>query len=86
MIDFGVLLSLHEAPDFGTALQQLVSEVRALAPLAAQATKRSLTDIACGRAQVNDLRERQSLTLRSSDFAEGRIAFAERRTPRFQGA
>ena len=77
------------APDaeaFATALQALVQQVAALAPLAAQATKRSLVEIAAGDFDAARLRDRETSTLRSADFAEGRAAFAARRTPRFTGS
>lgn len=71
--------------DFDAALQSLVQQVAALAPLAAQATKRSLNEIAAGRYDEAALRERERQTQSSADFAEGRAAFAERRAPRFEG-
>ena len=74
------------AEAFAAALQALVQQVAALAPLAAQATKRSLGEIAAGGFDEARLRERETLTLRSADFAEGRAAFAAKRAPRFTGS
>jgi enoyl-CoA hydratase/carnithine racemase len=71
--------------DFEAAVQALAAQAAALAPLAAQATKRSLNEIAAGRCDEPALRERERLTQHSADFAEGRRAFAERRPPRFSG-
>lgn len=71
--------------DFDAALQSLVQQVASLAPLAAQATKRSLNEIAAGHFDEVTLRERERLTQSSADFAEGRAAFAGRRAPRFEG-
>jgi enoyl-CoA hydratase/carnithine racemase len=71
--------------DFDVAVAALVAQAAALAPLAAQATKRSLNEIAAGRYDEPALRERERLTQASADFAEGRRAFAERRPPQFNG-
>lgn len=71
--------------DFDVALQGLVQQVATLSPLAAQATKRSLNEIAAGRFDEPGLRERERLTHSSAEFAESRAAFAARRTARFEG-
>ena len=84
--DAGVLMSLAEAADFDAALEQLAAAVSRLAPLAAQGLKQSINEIAAGHYDVDRLRARELLTLQSSDFAEGRAAFKERRTPRFSGS
>jgi enoyl-CoA hydratase/carnithine racemase len=76
------------APDraaFDEAVARLIAEVAELAPLAVQATKRSLNEIAQGRLDIDAIRQREALTARSRDFAEGRAAFMERRKPRFSG-
>lgn len=70
---------------FDAAVGELVREIAALAPLAVQATKQSLNEIAAGRFDLPALRAREALTANSRDFAEGRQAFAERRKPRFIG-
>ncbi|UUX95004.1 enoyl-CoA hydratase/isomerase family protein [Aquabacterium sp. J223] len=81
----GLFESVVPAEAFDGALASLVGTVAALAPLAAQATKQSLNEIAAGRADEAAWRAREQLTQRSADFAEGRAAFAERRPPRFTG-
>ncbi len=81
----GVLLEVAPADRFDGTVQALVNDVARLAPLAAQATKQSLSDIANGHYDLNTLLQRQSMTLKSEDFAEGRLAFAERRAPHFHG-
>ncbi len=72
-------------PGFEAAVAALAADVAALAPLAVQATKRSLNEIAAGRFDEQRLREREGMTLASADFAEGRAAMAGKRTPRFTG-
>lgn len=71
--------------DWAATLQTLTDDILALAPLAAQETKKSLNEIASGQTDWPTLREREALTSQSADFAEGRAAFAERRKPVFTG-
>jgi len=56
-----------------------------MSPLALQATKKSLNEIGAGLYCAPVLKERSRQSVHSADFAEGRAAFAERRTPRFTG-
>ena len=81
--------ALEEIAPTQQALQasvtQLASEIRALAPLALRATKQSLNEISSGRYDLPAMRERERLTAGSRDFAEGRLAFQEKRSPRFRG-
>jgi enoyl-CoA hydratase/carnithine racemase len=81
----GLFEAVVPAEAFDAAVDDLVRRVAALAPLAAQATKRSLNEIAAGRSDLAVLRGREAVTQGSADFAEGRAAFAERRPPRFTG-
>ena len=81
----GLFEALEPADQWGTALQALVKEILALAPLALQETKKSLLEIEAGQADEARLREREQLTSQSEDFKEGRAAFAQRRTPVFVG-
>ncbi|MBP6853906.1 MAG: enoyl-CoA hydratase/isomerase family protein [Rhodoferax sp.] len=71
--------------DFAQALERLVHDVARLAPLAVQATKQSLDEISTGRTNLPAMRAREALTAGSADFAEGRAAFLEKRSPRFTG-
>ena len=81
----GLFEALEAADEWGGALQALVKDILALAPLALQETKKSLNDIETGQADIARLRERERLTSQSEDFKEGRAAFAQRRTPVFVG-
>ena len=82
----GCLEALVDAEDFDATVQQLVGEIAGLAPLAVQATKRSLNEIAAGQTDIEAMRAREALTAGSQDFAEGRLAFQEKRKARFTGA
>ena len=78
-------VEIADAARFDAAVQELARDAAALAPLAAQATKRSLVEIAAGDWDEARLRERVDLTQRSADFAEGRAAMTQRRAPDFRG-
>jgi enoyl-CoA hydratase/carnithine racemase len=81
----GLFESFVAVEHFAEELQILVDHVQSLAPLAAQATKRSLNEIAAGHYNEAVLREREIQSSHSADFAEGLKAFAERRKPLFRG-
>ena len=81
----GLFEALVTAEAWEPTVQALVTDVLALAPLAVQATKQSLQDIETGQFDEAVVREREHMTSRSADFAEGRAAFAERRKPVFVG-
>lgn len=85
LLDLGVLMEVADTEHFLPTVAALVADVSRLAPLAAQATKRSLSEIANGLYNAEHLYQRQAMTLQSQDFAEGRQAFAERRPPVFHG-
>ena len=82
----GLFEALVEAEAFEAALETTVRTVCGMAPLALQATKKSLNDIAAGLYNEPALKERSRQSVYSHDFAEGRAAFAERRVPKFTGA
>ncbi len=81
----GLFEALVTPQEWAATLQALVQDILALAPLAVQETKKSLREIETGQADAARLREREHMTSRSADFAEGRAAFAERRKPVFVG-
>lgn len=81
----GLFEAFVSTDDWTATLQALTDDILALAPLAAQETKKSLNEIASGHMDWPALRAREALTSTSADFAEGRAAFAERRKPVFEG-
>lgn len=82
---YGLFEQVVAIDGFEAAVQVLANQVASLAPLAVQATKRSIDEIGRGDFNEERLRERETLTLCSADFAEGRAAFAARRAPLFTG-
>ena len=85
LLRMGCLEAVSTAQDFEAEVARLVGEIASLAPLAAQEAKRSLNEIAGGLIDLPALQARQALTAQSQDFAEGRLAFAEKRQPVFTG-
>jgi enoyl-CoA hydratase/carnithine racemase len=71
--------------DWAVTQEALVRDILALAPLAVQETKQSIREIEAGLGDETRMREREQRTSQSADFAEGRAAFAQRRTPVFTG-
>jgi enoyl-CoA hydratase/carnithine racemase len=81
----GIFEALVEASDFEAAILELVDSLSRMAPLALASTKKSLNEIASGLYNEPALKERSRHSVFSHDFAEGRAAFAERRSPKFTG-
>jgi enoyl-CoA hydratase/carnithine racemase len=86
LLQLGCLEEVAEAPNFDAAVARLANEVASLAPLAVQASKLSLNEIAAGHPDRDAMAAREALTLRSQDFAEGRLAFQEKRQAKFTGS
>lgn len=85
LAQLGIFEEFVAADDWRLTLDALIQEVNSLAPLAAQGTKKSLSELAAGHVDVQALADRQHVTKQSADFAEGRKAFLERRKPVFTG-
>jgi enoyl-CoA hydratase/carnithine racemase len=85
LLAMGYVGELASADGFDAAVQRRVRSLLALAPLAQQALKRSLNEVARGEFDAARLRERQRISQGSDDFAEGCRAYAERRPPVFGG-
>lgn len=80
-----VFEALVDADGFESAVSHIVTTLNDMAPLALSMTKKSLNEIASGLYSEPSLKERSRQSVHSNDFAEGRNAFAERRTPKFTG-
>jgi enoyl-CoA hydratase/carnithine racemase len=81
----GYLDDCVAASELDAAVRRVVDALAAGAPLAVRGMKASLDDIAGGRAELATLRAREAECAASEDLREGLAAFAERRSPRFQG-
>ncbi|MEY3611027.1 MAG: 2,3-dehydroadipyl-CoA hydratase [Pseudomonadota bacterium] len=81
----GLFEALVGPEEWAQTQQALVHDILALAPMAVQETKQSIREIETGRGDVSRMREREQRTSQSADFAEGRLAFAQRRKPVFTG-
>lgn len=65
--------------------EALAAEIAANAPLTVQAGKLALRAALAGSTQLDAVHEAIAACFRSSDYAEGRLAFAEKRPPQFTG-
>ena len=72
------LEALAAPEQFETELQSLLADVMAMAPRTLEAIKRSLNEIAAGQMDIEAMRAREALTVKSQDFAEGRLAFQDK--------
>jgi enoyl-CoA hydratase/carnithine racemase len=80
---------LHERVPTGRLagrVDELARQVAGLAPIALRTLKESLNELGRGEFDLARLREREAMTMRSDDFAEGRRAFKERRPPVWKGS
>ena len=81
----GLFHALVTESQFDEQLHQLVQQVLNMAPLAVQATKQSLMDVALNTLDLDAIQARETMSQGSADFAEGRLAMQERRRPQFRG-
>ena len=65
---------------------RIAGAIAANAPLSVRASKAAIAATLSGRSDLADIAARLGAeTFSSEDYAEGRAAFRERRTPRFEG-
>ena len=83
--ELGLFEALVDVDQLDREVASLVHTLTRMAPLALQATKQSLNEVAAGLYCEPVLKERSRESVRSADFAEGRAAFAQRRDPVFTG-
>lgn len=80
--------AVHRLAEAGKALgdaQSMAAEAAALAPLTQRAAKAALRDLARSFGPSDDVLKLTAAADASLDYAEGRAAFAEKRTPDFRG-
>ncbi len=77
----------RRAPDALTAALELAEEIASLAPLTVHGHKRALNLVAGGvdAAALEEMRQLEARAFASDDLREGLAAFAEKRSPRFEG-
>jgi enoyl-CoA hydratase/carnithine racemase len=81
----GYLTHLVSAEEMPARLEQLATSLAAMAPLALLGMKKNLNCIARGTLDSAEIQRDIEATIRSADFQEGRIAWAEKRVARFTG-
>lgn len=85
LLKMGCVQELVPSQDLPWRVNQLASEIAALAPLALESLKQTLNELARGDVDLARIRSRQQRTMDSQDFREGRLAMQERRRPVWKG-
>ena len=85
LLSMGYLDRVVPPGQLAHAVHEWADRAAQLAPLALQGMKQTIQEMAWGEDRMTDWRAREALTQSSADFAEGRAAFAERRSPSFSG-
>lgn len=86
LLRIGYLQEVVPAASFANRVRELAGGIAALAPLALESLKLSLSELARGEAYTDQMEARQRATMSSADFLEGREAFKQRRSPVWKGA
>ena len=82
----GCLLALCRPEDLDVQVSALASDIAAAAPLSVRASKAAISALhSRSHADLDSAASLAALTFDSSDYAEGRRAFTERRRPSFSG-
>jgi enoyl-CoA hydratase/carnithine racemase len=85
LLRIGFLTELVAPEELEARVAALAATLSANAPLAVQGMKLALNAIARGDADLAAIAETATQVRRSEDLREGRAAWLEKRTPRFQG-
>jgi enoyl-CoA hydratase/carnithine racemase len=81
----GLVNEVVEAGQLSAAVARLCATLSENAPLSIRASKETVDQIAAGRVDRARLKALETQCIESTDFAEGRKAFMEKRKPRFSG-
>ena len=85
LLALGYLDRLAAPESLDVEVQRIADALAAGAPLALRGMKTSLNELARGTFDLPALRAREALCAHSADLAEGKAAFAQKRSPRFSG-
>jgi enoyl-CoA hydratase/carnithine racemase len=85
MVRIGFLDNLVAPQALDEVAQRFAQRIAGLAPLAVQAMKRILRQVASGATDPHLARDLSSMCLQSKDLQEGFAAKREKRNPRFEG-
>ncbi|WPZ13436.1 enoyl-CoA hydratase-related protein [Nitratireductor rhodophyticola] len=82
----GFLLEIVPTDVLASRAQEIATMLAANAPLSIRASKASIAAaLSCRAGDVSHAQNLGDITFESADYAEGRLAFRERRPARFQG-
>ena len=81
----GLVDEVVEPGKLDEAVAALTATLAQNAPLSMRAAKETVDQIARGRVNHDELAALATLCIESADYAEGRKAFMEKRSPRFSG-
>jgi enoyl-CoA hydratase/carnithine racemase len=85
MVKIGFLDTLVVSQELAEVAQRFAQRLAGLAPLAVQAMKRILRQVAAGAVEPDLARDLSTICLQSSDLREGFTAKREKRSPQFEG-